>query len=152
MGLRRPVRVVGVGSPQGDDALGWEVIRRLREAEMKSAGVELHIAEGGQGLLDWLDGRGSLVIVDAIGGDRPGTIHRIEWPDPRLETLWSGSTHGLRPSETLELAGVLGVLPPRVVIFGIEAAAWEPGSGMSDAVAEAVPILVERIRKELIDA
>ena len=45
----------------------------------------------------------------------------------------------LTARQALQLAAVLGMLPPRVVIFGIEAAAWETGRELSDAVAEAVP-------------
>lgn len=152
MGLPRPVRVVGVGSPQGDDAVGWEIIRQLRQRGMEQNGVELHVAEGGQRLLDRLDGQGSLIILDAVCGDRPGTVHRLEWPDARLEMLRPGSTHGVRPTEALRLAGVLGVLPTRVVIFGIEGTAWGTENGLSAIVATAVPVVIACIGEELASA
>jgi hydrogenase maturation protease len=144
-----PVRIIGAGSPQGDDAVGWEVVRRLRKIGMERDGVQLHVAEGGQRFLDWLDGQGSLVLVDAVAGAQPGTVHRFEWPNLRLQTPRPGSTHGWGPAEALELAAVLGVLPPHVIIFGVEAATWGPGQGLSTPVEAAIPGLLERIRAEV---
>jgi hydrogenase maturation protease len=148
-----PARVIGCGSPQGDDAVAWEVIRRLRGDERLLHGAELRTVDGGHQLLDVLDGRGTLVLVDAVSsGGVPGTIHRFEWPDDRLETLRPGTTHDMRPAEALALAETLGMLPPRVVVFGIEAASVEPALGLSHAVAAAIPGVVDRILEELVNA
>ena len=144
-----PIRVVGCGSPVADDALAWEVVRRLRAARLPE-GVELHAVDGGHQVLDLLDGRGTLVLVDAVcSGLPPGTVHRLQWPDPQLKTLRPGSTHSVRPAEALQLAATLGLLPPRVIVFGIEAATIEPGAGLSRDVAASVPIVVRRILQEL---
>jgi hydrogenase maturation protease len=148
-----PVRVIGCGSPQGDDALAWEVIRQLRCDARLPVGVELQSIDGGHRLLDVLDGRGTLVLVDAVspGGDA-GAIHRFEWPDDRLDRLRPGTTHHMRPVEALELAATLGMLPPRVVVFGIEATSLEASGSVSNAVAAALPAVVDRIVEELGDA
>jgi hydrogenase maturation protease len=87
MNRLRPVRVVGVGSPFGDDALAWEVVCRLQREKERGSGIEFHAVEGGQGLLDLLDGRGTLLLIDALSSAAaPGTIQRFEWPDPRIES------------------------------------------------------------------
>ena len=84
----QPVRVVGVGSPHGDDALAWELVRRLESQMEGQTRLEFHVVEGGQRLLDLLDGRGSLLLVDALApAGAPGTIHRFEWPDPQIDSL-----------------------------------------------------------------
>ncbi len=128
----QPVRVVGVGSPHGDDALAWELVRRLESQMEGQTRLEFHVVEGGQRLLDLLDGRGSLLLVDALApAGAPGTIHRFEWPDPQIDSLRPGSTHDLRPAEALQLADALGLLPPRVVIFGLEGVHLEPGTDLS---------------------
>jgi hydrogenase maturation protease len=58
----------------------------------------------------------------------------------------------MRPAEALALAETLGMLPPRVVVFGIEAASVEPALGLSHAVAAAIPGVVDRILEELVNA
>jgi hydrogenase maturation protease len=108
------------------------------------------MVEGGQRILDVLDGRGTLLLVDAVGAStRPGTIHRFEWPDQRVEALRPGSTHDLQPAEALRLATALGIAPPRVVIFGIEAESIDFQPGLSQSVMAAVPELVRWLVKEL---
>jgi hydrogenase maturation protease len=122
----------------------------LRQRQALFPEVELYVVEGGQRILDLLDGRGSLLLVDAVGASTsPGTIHRFEWPDQRVEALRSGSTHDLRPAEALRLAAALGIAPPRVVVFGIEAETIDPQPGLSQSVMVAVPELVRRLVKEL---
>jgi hydrogenase maturation protease len=149
MNWPRPIRVVGVGSQLGDDALAWEVVRDLRDQELRP-GIEFYMVEGGQRILDVLDGRGTLLLVDAVGAStRPGTIHRFEWPDQRVEALRPGSTHDLRPAEALRLAAVLGIAPPRVIVFGIEAETIDPKPGLSQPVKAAAAELVRQLVDEL---
>jgi len=146
--MKMPVRVVGVGSPNGDDAVAWEVIRAARALNWDA--VELHTVEGGQRLLDLLDGCGTLILIDALEcAGTAGTLQRFEWPDPRLAVLRPGSTHDMRPTEALELAAVLGLLPPRVVIWAIEGERFDPGTGLSPTVAAVVPELMRRLAAEL---
>jgi hydrogenase maturation protease len=148
----RPVRVVGVGGPAGDDAAAWEVVRRARGEKEWGGEIEFHAVEGGQGLLDVLDGRGTLLLADALApGVGAGTTLRLEWPDARLGTLRPGTTHHLRPAEALRLAQALGLLPPRVVIWAVAGESFAPRPGLSPAVAAAVPELVRRMVAELED-
>jgi hydrogenase maturation protease len=145
-----PVRVVGVGSPWGDDAVAWEVVRQLQRQTTWGSAIEFHAVDGGQRLLDVLDGRGTLLLVDALAARlAPGTIQRLEWPDPRLEALRPGTTHHLRPAEALQLAATLGLLPPRVILWAITGECFDRQAGLSVAVAAAVPELVQRIVAEL---
>ena len=150
MSWPHPIRVVGVGSPLGDDALAWEAVRTLRERPELKSEIEVYLVEGGQRLLDVLDGRGTLLLVDAVAsGMKPGSIHRFEWPDRRIEALRPGSTHDLRPAEALRLAEVLGIAPSRVIVFGVEMENLGPLPGLSQSVMSALPHLVERLMEEL---
>jgi hydrogenase maturation protease len=165
MSWPHPVRVVGVGSPLGDDAVAWEVVRQLQRHADWGSEIEFHVLEGSHQLLDILDGHGTLILVDALaspptlspksGGEgrvrgwTPGTIQRLEWPDSRLETLRPGTTHHLRPAETLQLAATLGLLPQSVVIWAIAGERFDPQTSLSQSVAAAVPEVVPQIVAEL---
>jgi hydrogenase maturation protease len=141
--------VVGVGSPLGDDAVAWEIVRQLQR-QVSGSGMEFHVVEGGPGLLDVLDGRGTLILVDALAASGPpGSVHRFVWPELRLEALRPGSTHHLKPVEALRLAATLNLLPEQVVIWAISGERFEPPSELSPAVATALPEVVHRIAAEL---
>src|SRR5208282_6898835 len=60
--MRRGVRVVGVGSPHGDDRVGWRLVEDL--AESAGPGVEAVVVAQPLGLLDYLDGCSALIVVD----------------------------------------------------------------------------------------
>jgi hydrogenase maturation protease len=146
------VRVIGCGNPDaGDDAVGLLAVREARAS--LPAGVE--VVEAGLALrvLDLLDGVDAVLVVDAVrapnGGREPGALVRAEggaggFPAELRSAL---SSHGLGLSEAVGLAGALGPLP-RVVFVGVEAADLQAGHGLSPAVAEALPALVDAVIAE----
>ena len=142
-----PVRVVGCGSPCGDDSVGWRVVAALRAAVGAiPRPVELHVIATPDRLLDLLDGRGSLILVDGmVSGAAPGTVLRCTWPDARLNPAASPSSHGLSVVTIVYLAARLHRLPAVVVVFGVECEPSQPGSACSSAVAAAVPTVARAI-------
>jgi len=154
MTLPRPVRIVASGSDWGDDAVAWEVIAQLRRQVGERPDLELFAVHGMEQILGALDAHGTLIIVDAVSsGAPPGTIHCFDWPDRRLQPRRAGSTHGLDAGTVLDLAAVLGVLPARVIVFGIEAQCREAPTAecatLSVPVRAAVPELVRRLVQEV---
>jgi hydrogenase maturation protease len=137
---------VALGSPHGDDRAGWEVVERVRREDLSLDTVVLHDPVG---LLDCLEGCACVVLVDACrSGAEPGTIRRFTWPAPELDRQGGPSTHGLGVVGALALAEALGRLPPRVVLFGVEAAACEAGAALSTAVRGALPELCRQVLAE----
>jgi hydrogenase maturation protease len=144
------VRVVGMGSPHGDDALAWSAIDRLEQSCRGRPELAFHRVMGGQQLLDLLDGQGTLILIDALsGGGAPGVVQRFSWPDERFQSSTTRSTHDFGAAEALRLAGVLGSLPGEITIFGIEAKCCEPNASLSPRVAAALPVLVQQVRELL---
>jgi hydrogenase maturation protease len=101
-------------------------------------------------LLDHLDSCDRLIVVVAtVGGRGPGTGRRLSWADLSPGSAPGRSSHGVGAGTVLALAEALGRLPPRVVVFGIEAEAWGPAGGVSPAVARALPGLAARVLAEV---
>jgi hydrogenase maturation protease len=145
-----PIRIVGIGSPHGDDALGWEAVRMLRERIGERPGVETYLANGGQRLLELLDGRGTLLVIDAMqSGAAPGTIHRLKWPDPRLESMLARSTHDLGLVDALNLAHTLFIAPACTIVVAMEMESAKLNQGLSEAVQEQLEKLVGLIGQTL---
>jgi hydrogenase maturation protease len=142
------VRVIGVGSFQGDDQAGWKVVEMVRRD--LPPGVEaIAIAEPSR-LLDYLEGCRKVVVIDSSRSGQPlGTISRLVWPDTALKAFVGETTHGLDVAGVLALAERLARLPPNLVLFGIEGQADKPADQMSDAVRQALPELCRRVLAEV---
>jgi hydrogenase maturation protease len=141
--------VIGVGNAyRGDDAAGLAVARLLRER-----GVEALDQEGEPvALVELLAGHGAVVLIDAVrSGASPGTVHRVDASTEPLpqELRGSTSTHAIGLGETIELARVLGRLPPRVLVYGVEGERFDAGEQLSPAVRAAIGPLADAIAAEL---
>lgn len=150
MARRRPL-VVGVGNDdRGDDGVGLDVARSLLSRNGLEADVRLWPGEL-TGLFELWRDRTQVVVVDAVRSGAPsGTIHRVDVGAGRPLPLPAAfSTHGLSLGSVVELGRTLGVLPPRLVLYGVEAGDVAVGGRRSTAVAQAVEEVSARIFEEL---
>jgi len=155
---RASVVLIGVGNAlRHDDAAGLEVVRRLRaQANAARIAARAQIAllehEGEPlALLDMWEGARAAVLVDAVSsGAEPGTIHRVDasrGPIPaRLRS--STSTHAVGLGEAIELARELRRLPARVLLYGVEGARFDAGSGLSRPVQALIAPLADAVLGE----
>ncbi len=143
--------VLGIGNPdRGDDAAGRFVARRLRGTLPHD--VELTETSGeATALIALLHGAEAAYVVDAChSGAAAGTVRRFDLGEaPLPEVAFGLSIHGLGLATAVELARALGQLPPRCVIYAIEAASFETGAPLSAAVAEAVEQVAAQLRTEI---
>ena len=141
---RRPL-VVGLGNElRGDDAVGLEVARRVRE---RSPALHVETEEEPLRLLDLWAGAGTVVVVDAaLGTGPPGTVSVFDASRESLPTpFFAVSTHHVSLGEAIELARALGSLPPDVVVVAIEGSAFVVGTPLSPPVEAAVPAAAEEV-------
>lgn len=149
-GERRAV-VIGVGNPfRRDDGAGPEVASRVRAI---LPGVEVVELDGDPaGLMDTWEGADIAVVVDAVRspGCTPGDIHRVAVGESdRLAGPERVSSHRLGPGDAVDLARALDRLPGRLVLYGVEAASFDFGQGLTPAVEASIPLLVERVVDEV---
>jgi hydrogenase maturation protease len=152
-GARRPAEaIIGVGNAfRGDDAVGLEVVRLLRE-RAQAEGIAVYEHEGEPtGLLELWEGAAVAVIVDAVRtGAAPGTIHCADLSSAPLPARLRGasSTHALGVGEAVELARELRRLPARIVLIGVEGRCFDAGAGLSEQVRAAVGPAAEAALRE----
>lgn len=145
------IRVIGIGNDwRGDDAVGLVAARRVSAMIGGSAEV-IECRRGGVELLEQIQGASVLLLIDAArSGKPPGTIHRLDpSTGPIAPVLSPGSSHALGVSEAIELARSMGLLPPRVIVFGIEGERTDAGQGLSPRVARALPDVIGMVRAEI---
>jgi hydrogenase maturation protease len=146
------VRVIGIGSPWGDDALGLEAAGMLRIRLDPNYAEVYALDRPGAMLLSHMKGADDVILVDAVRQDRtPGTLVRVDGQG--LASLKSGavSSHGVGVAEVLGLARSLGVAPKTMVLWGMEPSCFigEPGCGLSAAAERALPQLVTAVVEEV---
>ncbi len=144
-----PVVVIGVGNPlRRDDAAGLEVARRVHSPASSAHVAVCEQAGETLGLLEQWEGFEGVVLVDAIhSGAVPGTIHRVDASSQPLPARLSSSssTHAVGVGEAIELARALQRLPARVLLFGLEGARFDAGSGLSPEVRAVIAPLAEAV-------
>jgi hydrogenase maturation protease len=113
------VRILGIGSPSGDDQAGWLVVDALQDAGLEDVDID-KLDRPGASLIPLLAGVSHLILIDAMrGGGQAGDIRRFDqqdWP-----AYGQGlSSHGIGVLDALLLARELNALPPRIELYGIE--------------------------------
>ena len=135
------VRVLGIGSPAGDDQAGWLVVDALQGYGIEASKLD----RPGANLVSLLAGVEHGILVDAMHGDGvPGQIRRFERGDWR-DYGHGLSSHGFGVLDALALTEALGSLPPRLDLYGIEIGSADPGAAAGKAVQAAARRLAAAI-------
>ena len=140
-----PNLLIGLGHPdRGDDALGLHVTALLR-ALAPEGWRALDWPSDPLGLMEIWGGVDLVVVCDATqGGGPPGTVRTVDathTPLPADFQPVSGHAFGL--AAAVETARALDRLPPRLMVVGVEGAAFGLGESLSPAVAAALPRALE---------
>ena len=141
--------IAGFGNVlRGDDGFGVEVLRRLGERSVASDTVELlDVGTGGIRLAQELMASAfdRLIIIDATTrGGAPGTVYTLAVDEVRPTRAID--MHTTVPSRALEVAQVLGPLPPQIYLVGCEPASVDEFTmELSPLVASAVDRAVREV-------
>ena len=162
-----PILVAAVGNPMaGDDIFGHLVAEALQAEPL--AGVEvIELDTHPARLLDHLEGRNTLYVVDAAWcpDEKLGRMIDLDWFDPARPPLMnerSLSTHGISVGDQLRLCQRLKLLPPVVRLLAVTIGPTLFGCAVSQTIRaralDAAEIVNRRARhlstaaKELSDA
>lgn len=144
------LRVIGVGSPGGDDAVGLAVAEHLAREALPADVEVVSRSRPGLALLDDLCAADGVVLVDAVcGAEPPGAVLCV---DPERLAASRGASHSLGVGDALALAAALGArtAPLRIIGIAVEnGARAHPGAPLSRAVRDAIEPACARVRDEL---
>ena len=141
------VRILGIGSPSGDDQAGWLVVDALENR--LPPGVEaFRLDRPGSALIGLLENAARVIVIDAMhGSGNPGDIHHFandDWAAYRTGL----SSHGVGVFEALMLASELNCLPQQVDLYGMEIGSALPDDQPCEAVITAAERLADRFAND----
>jgi hydrogenase maturation protease len=144
--------VIALGNPlMGDDGVGLAALDRLRAGWLLPATVAL--VDGGiwgMRLLPEIEDADRLLLLDAIDvGAEPGTLHVLQRDQIPRYLATKISPHQVDLQDVLALAELRGTLPRETVAIGLQPAAVEWSSEMSDAVRCRLDALTMAVVRQL---
>ncbi|WP_353570987.1 hydrogenase maturation protease [Candidatus Albibeggiatoa sp. nov. BB20] len=141
--------VIGIGSPYGDDQLGWKVIEVMGKNACSNQSVNFIRCETPTtDLLSHLKQAEFAILVDAIHADLPiGQV--CSWSQLSLLPATSVSSHGISLMTLLQLAENLGQSPNRWIVCGIvvEPESLALHATLSPTVSKSMPQLLNYIQQ-----
>ncbi|WP_077085778.1 hydrogenase maturation protease [Mycobacterium rhizamassiliense] len=139
----RGIVVVGLGnSYRSDDGVGVAAAAAIDDLALPHVRVVTRVVEP-LSLLEAWSGTKLAVVIDAavVTPSTPGRVRRCTSGDV-VSAAEGLSSHRLDVGRTHALGQVLGRVPDALVIFTIEAANTDHGTGLTPQVAAAVPEVV----------
>lgn len=143
------VLILGIGNILlRDEGIGVRVIEALQGEALPDDVEAVDGGTSGADLIDTIADRPKVIVIDAVGGDKPpGTIYRM-----RPEDLMGGppamSLHELGLLEMLQMAGQMGCAPNEVVIFGVRPSSIEPGVELTETIKATIPRIIALVMDE----
>lgn len=148
--------VLGIGNILlRDEGVGVVVARRIEAARAAGDAVvpwNCRVVDGGTLGLDLLPMIGDVnqvVMVDAVNlGQAPGTVTVLR--DETVQAALSGhvSPHQIGVGDLVAAARLMGTLPARLTLVGIQPGEIAIGLELTESVAAAVDVAIEAVRRE----
>ncbi|WP_133130776.1 hydrogenase maturation protease [Legionella yabuuchiae] len=145
------LRVLGIGSPFGDDQVGWHVANRLKQQIGPDSERLLITAcdRPGTRILELMRSADKVFLIDAVMTGAPaGTVHYLK--NEEIISFPNGlSTHGIGIIDAIEIGKALNELPKQIVLYGIEIENVSKNFKLSKIIERAIEKTVSRLIKEL---
>lgn len=143
------IKILGLGSPFGEDRVGWIVATLLKnKITHPSIVIECHDRPGVR-LLELMKQATNVFLVDAVKSENQiGTIHRLT-NNEIYESNHLLSTHDVGVAQTLQLGQALNILPESIVLYGIEIDNLQLNACISDRVDKAINQVILHLRCEI---
>ena len=149
---KKPILVLGVGNlVLTDEGVGIHVVQRMQQMDLPSHVEVLDGGTMGLDLLDDIEGRKKVIIVDTVkGGGSPGTLYRMMIDDVEDIPKSRVSLHDIDMTDVFKLADLLKIEKPEIVIIGVEPKDMESaGMELSPEVEEQIPKVIELVKREI---
>lgn len=147
--MSQAILIIGIGNEyRSDDAVGLVVARAIQANRLPHTAI-LEATGDGTALLEAWKEQEAVILIDAVTSGAPaGTIYQLDaQSEPLSPDLFALSTHAFGVAQAIELARILGNLPARLVVFGIEGEHFVAGQGLSPEVERATRQAIDDVTR-----
>ena len=115
------ILVAGLGSPVGDDRIGWQVVEALGKRGDLPDDVTVVALPHPMALAPLLQEADRALIIDAVvTGGPPGELHELDLKKVPPPARVCSSSHGTDLAEVIALVERVGRLPRELRLLGVE--------------------------------
>lgn len=144
--------VLGIGNILcTDDGVGVHTVNELEKRY--DLPPEITVIDGGTSAMDCLDQMADadhMLIADAMRFHaEPGSIKRVDHDGLQAHFKTKLSPHQVGLSDVLATMNLHGIMPKRVVLFGMQPKSFELGLELSPEIAPRLPALLACLVDEL---
>jgi len=152
-GLKAKIRIIGIGNEsRSDDGVGLWIARRLREANLPGACIELQKGDTASMIATWA-ATDTVILIDAVSsgtGTSAGKIYRFsDSGEPVPDCFLSPSTHRFGLARALALARVLDRMPCHLILYGIEGLCFDFGCELTPLVKKAATRVMRMVIEDV---
>lgn len=148
----KAIRVIGIGSPIGDDQIGWVIVDKLRNQTVLQSQAKIDflvLDRPGLNLLSYFEAFSHVIIIDAVvAHGEIGKVHKLTKNDI-LNVPTVLTTHEISVAAALQLGEQLNMLPEFISLYGIEIDAPQQHSSLSTQLINSMNQSVEVIAMEI---
>ncbi len=149
--IRKPILILGIGNLLlKDEGFGVHVVQKMMAMSLPD---DVELMDGGTmgiDLLYHIEGRKKVIAIDVVKADsRPGTLYRFTDKDIEYHKDILRSAHEIDFSYVLKTAEQLGNKPDEVVFIGITPQEIDADIGLTPALEERIPKVIELVMKEI---
>ncbi|MDR3695943.1 hydrogenase maturation protease [Mucilaginibacter sp.] len=141
------ILLIGIGNEfREDDGLGLYICRHDKIGRLQNLVIKENSGDGMTMMDAWKD-EGTVVLIDAVrSGRAAGTIFHFDLlKDPLPPDLFNISTHNIGIPDCIILSEKLGLLPEKLIFYGVEGKNFGHGKKLSPVVKTAADILIDQI-------
>lgn len=145
----KQISILGVGSPFGDDQVGWKVVENLQAGRLNNRVILKKLDRPHLQLVEEIKLDDTVFIIDAMkSNSQLGEIKRLSLNDianmnqPIL-------SHDVGVISSLQIAAALNELPKQLTLFGIEIDEIRKDDTISDKVLDSISVVTTIIKTEI---
>ena len=142
------VRILALGSPHGDDQVGWKIAERL--VLDPHVAPYVHSLTTPWELVDHVTPDCSVIVIDGCrGAAQPGSVVTCQESELSHLSTRDCSTHGGSLLEAVELARRLDRPIRELVVVAVEIEACRPETELSESALAGIDVAVQMVREKL---